>query len=546
MKTYQNFQFNYRRLLLLLVLFSPLALSANDDCQDLVREARKLARAIEKARSKVETAKSAVAEAQAVRDRAQAALDEFDHPDDPAEHGSDTERRRQKLTRALEKAEEALLEAKAHHYDMLQKLIDELEALKRKLDEADEQCRDELEEADQDMHLADLRKLQDLQDELDELRDKHNLETRAGEPEEPENTKKEQEDLVDAELKALLKAIIDAIREAHEDAEAIRSALRKKKQEIRNDWDDGFWDTPLGKELKKRLEEALQEIIDDPTGALPDFADEPQEEGTTEEEPQEDGATEDESPEDPDEDDDLKSIVPDESKRFGLGFSFGLNGDLSDTWCPKVPVSGSTPSNTDLITVITQTNQGSTSGSTDLSTSHPIAVEADVKDPSAQPIPCLEQWTIRPTHGAFVEGYLNDRWAARIGIRRWSAHSQVPVIPGENNAEVSPSPSWTAALDGFELQTGLVHYIGRGRIRPMLGGQAVYQQLSGSMYYDGVVEQPAYPLKKDRWGAQALGGFEIRVFRDLGIALLGQWDQYFGQKMSSGTPGVQLQFIWYP
>lgn len=515
MKTYQTFQAStYCKIFLILLLGLPLGLTAKDDCPDLVKDAQKLAKSIEKLEEKAETAKTTLEEAQRARDEARTALESFDHPDDPAAHGSDTEQKRKKLARQLKKAEEVLLDAKADYYDALQKLIDELQALKDKLAEADEKCKND----------------QDKQDELDDIRDRHNLEARPGEAEEPENTQKQQDELVDGELKALLEAILEKLKEDYPDPEEFRSAVRKKIREIR-DWKDGFWKTPLGKAIKERLEKALRETLEPSTE--PGSGDSSEEEENSSHDAGEPGT--------------FKSILPENRQRAGIGFSFGFSFGERPVWCPPQMETQSTI--TPLITSVSTTTDASVNQSDITAGSTNSNGENTFQTPQPE-FPCLADWMEQPGMALMVEHPIGRYWVTRLGAylsRATTPAVHTPVTyTSEEGIVRSEMIGVQGKMQGLELRAGLLRYLGGQRIRPLMGIQALYRRDKLSVGQPSDLETELWVHRRDRWGAQALAGLQIQILSKLEVAILGEWNHYFLKTEAAISRGVQVQFIWKP
>ncbi len=537
MKTYHHIQkptfFNF---ILVLLLSMPSSLSAADDCKGLVREAEKLSKTVKDLEEAAEEAETDLQEAQAARDKAQKNLDDFENPQDPTAHGSDVEQHKATLTRALEKAEEALLDAKADYFDALQKLIDQLQALKDLLDKADIQCKKELDAAERERVR---NKLKDYQDALDEIRDQHNLEERAEEPEEPENTQKKQDELVEAKLKALLEKVWKELREKYPDPEKFRSELRKKRQEIRNDWDDGFWDTPLGKLLKERLEKALQDLEDSPSNAP-----------ETEEAPQEPNEEADDAADDRAEDS-YRSISPHDHSPFGLGFSFGFTDDQLKAWC--APESSSLYAvAADQVSVITATDPTIATSQTDLSSGNTIENASHIENeklPSTKI--CLDEWIAKPQFGLFFNIGLGRQWSGRIGAFQQSFQASPLTVntamTQEDGIVYTRQTTLTGAMEIWELQAGIIRYIGKNRIRPITGIQGIYQlhQGTATLDHDQQASQE-FAWKDNRWGLQAVAGLQINIFRHVDLGISGRWGQYFTSGNDGQGTGLNVQLIWHP
>lgn len=537
MKTYHKIQkLSFFHFFLILLLSSPIQVSAADDCKGMVRDAEKLSKAIDDLEEATKKAETDLQEAHTARDKASEELDTFNDPQDPTTHGTSGVQRKKELTHALEKAEENLRDAKADYFDALQELIDQLQALKDLLDTADTQCKKELDAAERERNR---NKLKDYQDTLDELRDQHNLEERAGEPEEPENTQKKQGELVDAELKALLEKILEELRNKYPEPEKFRSELRKKRQEIRNDWDDDFWDTPLGKLLKERLEKALKEIEDAPTGT-PGSEEAPQESGEDQEDA---GNTGDENS--------FRPILPRDKSQFGLGFSFGFTENQIKAWCSPETVSfdAAAPDQVNVITAVAPTQ---TNSQTDLSTGNTIENTSnfDVEKPSSAKI-CLDEWIAKPKFGLFLDIKLGRQWSGRIGAYQQNVQAS-PVtrstdIIREDHTVYPQTNTLKGAIKMFEFQAGLLRYFGEKRIRPIVGIQGIYQLHHGTAVMDSEHQAiQGFSWNDKRWGAQALAGFQVRIFRQLDLGLNGQWSQYFASKNTASAAGFNVQLIWYP
>lgn len=533
MKTYHQFQHRvFSTLLFTLLCCLPLYLSAADDCKSLLKEAEKLDKAIDKLEDKVSDAEIKLNDARDARDKAQAQLDDYNNPQDPGVHGPNVTPGRRALEKALEKAESKLMDAKADYYDALQELIDQLNALKALLDKADRQCETERKAADSDRLI---NKLKDYEDKLDEIRDRKNLETRDGDPEEPANTQKKQDELVDAELKALLERILKALKAENPDPEDYRSALRKKRQEIRNEWDDGFWDTPLGKLLKALLDKALEAELNPSSDEPPtdDPSQDTEEEESSAEEPAEEGA--------------FRSIPQNDQGRFGLGFSFGINKYPVYSRC--APEQSGTA--TDQISVITVTDPALSGPTTDLQTDGNTGMVSHFETtPTDNSLLCLDQWIAQPEFGIFLDIGLGKQWAAGIGAYR----QEFKAVPLSSITELIRADGTisrqTNTLDGrlehLELQAGILRFFGKHRLRPVLGVQATFRQISGTANHSMGQNLETSSWDDRGWGTRTLAGIRWALTPNIELGVQGQWQQFFAPNDTKTGAGGQVQLIWHP